>query len=324
MKKDLQPPNLSPLSSQCQQIEVADVIKALRLINLKKSTGPDNIPGRVLKLAAHSLGEPLCDLFNSCLEQGQFPSTWKKSVIKPIPKSSWASAPKELRQVALTAVVAKVFERLLLRFITPCLTDTQQFAYQPNKSTEDAVAYLLYTATYHLDDNSKNFARCLFIDFTSAFNTISPTILTHLLTDTEQHGNIINLIYSFMINRSQCVVTDVGMSSSRSTSVGSPQGCVLSPVLFSLYIQHMPTPNHGSYHLITYADDTILLELLNNNVPSTLPTAAIELVDWFQSNELVLNVGKTKELIFSNARDNPTCDNLIINGTSVEQVESFT
>ena len=178
--------------------------------------------------------------------------------------------------------------------------------------------------TYHLDDNSKNFARCLFIDFTSAFNTISPTILTHLLTDTELHGNIINLVYSFMTNRSQCVVTDVGMSSSRSTSVGSPQGCVLSPVLFSLYIQHMPTPNHGSYHLIKYADDTILLELMNNNVPSTLPSAAIELVDWFQRNELVLNVGKTKELIFSNARDNPICDNLMINGTSVEQVESFT
>ena len=205
------------------------VIKALRSINTKKSTGPDNIPGRVLKLAAHSLGEPLCDLFNSCLEQGQFPSTWKKSVIKPIPKSSGASAPKDFRPVALTAVVAKVFERLLLRFITPCLTDKQQFAYQPNKSTEDAVAYLLDTVTYHLDDNSKNFARCLFIDFTSAFNTISPTILTHLLTDTELHGNIINLIYSFMTNRSQCVVTDVGMSSSRSTSVGRIQGWVLGP-----------------------------------------------------------------------------------------------
>ena len=113
-EKDLQPPSLPALSSQCPQMEVADVIKALRSINTKKSTGPDNIPGRVLKLAAHSLGEPLCDLFNSCLEQGQFPSTWKKSVIKPIPKSSGASAPKDFRPVALTAVVAKVFERLLL------------------------------------------------------------------------------------------------------------------------------------------------------------------------------------------------------------------
>ena len=86
----------------------------------------------------------------------------------------------------------------------------------------------------------------------------------------------------------------------------------------------MPTPNYRSYHLIKYADDTILLELKNNFVPSTLPSAAIELVDWFQCYELVLNIGETKQMISSNARDNPICDNLMINGTSVEQVELFT
>ena len=156
--KDLQPSELPPLSSQCPTLETADVITALKRINTKKST-EYKIPGRVLKLAAHSLGEPVCDLFNNCIEHEQFSSSWKRSSIKPIPKSPGASAPKDFRPVALTAVMAKVFERLLLRFITPYLTDRQQYAYQPNKSTENGLAYLLDTVTSHLDRHAKNFAR---------------------------------------------------------------------------------------------------------------------------------------------------------------------
>ena len=102
-----------------------------------------------------------------------------------------------------------------------------------------------------------------------------------------------------MTDRSQHVITEAGVSDSRTTNIGSPQGCVLSPVLFSLYIQDMPIPDYGSYHL-KYADDTILLELLSNTVPSTLPSPGNEFIDWFQSNELVLNVSKTKVLIISN------------------------
>ena len=139
----------------------------------------------------------------------------------------------------------------------------------------------------------------------------------------ELHSNIRNLVYSFMTDRSQRVITNAGVSDSRTTNINSSQECVLSSVLFSLYIKDMPIPDYGSYHLIKYADDTILLELLGNIVPSILPSAASELIDWFQFNELVLNVRKTKELIISNMRDNPTCDSLVIDGTAVEQVDAF-
>ena len=82
----------------------------------------------------------------------------------------------------------------------------------------------------------------------------------------------------------------------------------------------MPIPDYSSYNLAMYADVTIVLELLSNAVPSTLPSAANELIDWFQSNELhvILNVGKTKEQIIRNMRDNPTCDSLVINITAVK------
>ena len=97
----------------------------------------------------------------------------------------------------------------------------------------------------------------------------------------------------------------VGMSASRSTSVGNPMGCVLIPVLFSLCIQHMTTPNYGSYQLLNYANDTFLLELQSKISPSTLNSAAANLAGWFLSNELVSNEGQTKELIISNAIRQP-------------------
>ena len=192
-----------------------------------------------------------------------------------------------------------------------------------NKLTEDVLAYLLNTVAFHLDRHVKNFARCFFISFTCAFNTISLTILTHQLMNMELHSNIRNLVYSFMTDRSQRVITNAGVADSRTTNINSPQECVLSSALFFLYIKDMPILDYGSYHLIKYADDTILPELLGKFVPSILPSAVSELIDWFQFNELVLNVRKTKELIISNMRDNPTCDSLVIDGTAVEQVDSF-
>ena len=84
-----------------------------------------------------------------------------------------------------------------------------------------------------------------------------------------------------MTDRSQHAITEAGVSDSQTANIGSPQGCVLSPVLFSLYIQYMSIPDYGLYHLIKYADNTIFLKLLGNTVPSTLPSAANELIDWF-------------------------------------------
>ena len=123
---------------------------------------------------------------------------------------------------------------------------------------------------------------------TSTFSTISPTILTHLLCDM-----MLKLLSSFITNQSQFVLTELSLSACQSIRW---QGCVLSHVRFSIYIQHMPNPNYRFCHLIEYADATILLELLSNNAPSTLDSAAADLANWFLSNEIVLNVGKVESL----------------------------
>ena len=214
-------------------------MRALHSVNIKNSSGPDAIPNKLLKIAAYSLGEPFCNLFNTCISQGVFPDIWKMSHIFPIPKKAGADEAKEFRPIALTSTISKLFERLLLKFLKPHLTDSTQFAYQQNRSTEDAVAYLLDIVSQHLDDNAKNHARCLQIDYSSAFNIPTARQLINQLTTTSLNPAIGNLVYDFMTNRSQKVGTEHSLSPALSTSVGTPPGLCFEPFI----VFHLCTAN---------------------------------------------------------------------------------
>ena len=248
-EKYIPPPNISQVMQDTPSISSDSMLKALKSVNSVngKSAGPDNISSKLLKAAAHSLSEPLCDLFNNCVSQGVYLIVWKSSTIIPIPRNAGANEAKEFRPIALTSTISKLFERLLLKFLKPYLTDTTQFAYQQHRSTEDTLTHQIDIVTNHLDINAKNHARCLFIDFSSAFNTISPTTPCNQLQDTSLNPAVLNLVYDFMTNRSQKVLTEQGLSSTLTTSVGTPQGCVISPLILSIYVQHMPKPSSSIF-----------------------------------------------------------------------------
>ena len=148
---------------------------------------------------------------------------------------------------------------------------------QKNAEEEEEEDFMADKEEYYSEEediNAKNHTRCLFIDFSSAFNTISPTTLCNQLQDTSLNPAVLNLVYDFMTNRSQKVLTEQGLSLALTTSVGTPQSCVISPLLFSNYVQHMPKPSSGNFHLIKYADDTVFVELLSKNDVSQMDIAA--------------------------------------------------
>ena len=149
-------------------------------------------------------------------------------------------------------------ERLLVSQLQPLGSDENQFAYQKHKSTEDALILTIDTITEYLNDNSKNYVRGVFIDFTSAFITICPAILMEKLKNTSLHPNLINWVYSFLTNRQQKVISDQSISDTITSSTGSPQGCVLSPILFSIYVDDMHCITDNTT-MIKYADDTLIL-----------------------------------------------------------------
>ncbi|KAI3351412.1 hypothetical protein L3Q82_020270 [Scortum barcoo] len=173
---DHQPLTLSP----------DDVGAVLGRIVVHKAAGPDGIPGRVLRACSGELAEVLTDIFNLSLAHAVVPTCFKSTSIIPVPKNSKPSSLNDYRPVALTPIITKCFERLVLAHLKSCLPptlDPHQFAYRQNRSTEDAVSIALHSVLSHLD-NKNTYARLLFIDFSSAFNTIViPSKLITKLTD---------------------------------------------------------------------------------------------------------------------------------------------
>ncbi|KAI3372555.1 hypothetical protein L3Q82_023030 [Scortum barcoo] len=153
-------------------ISRADVCRTLKRINTRKAPGPDGIPGRALK----------------------------ETTIVPVPKKTKILSLNDYRPVALTSTIMKCFERLVKSFITSSIPDSLdplQFAYRPNRSTEDAIALTLHTALSHLDQRD-TYVRMLFIDYSSAFNTIVPSKLVTKLRDLGLNSALCDWILNFL------------------------------------------------------------------------------------------------------------------------------
>ncbi len=132
-----------------------------------KAAGPDNIPARVLKDCAEQLTDVLTDIFNTSVSQAVIHTCLKSTTIIPVPKKSPLSCPNDYRPIALTPIIMKCFEKLVMHKNKTSLPNTLhplQFAYRPNRSTDDAISSTLHLALTHLE-NKDSYVRMLFIDF---------------------------------------------------------------------------------------------------------------------------------------------------------------
>ncbi|KAK3553665.1 hypothetical protein QTP70_006873 [Hemibagrus guttatus] len=179
------------------------------------------------------------------------PTCLKTTTIVPVPKKSMVSCFNDYRPITLTPIVMKCFERLIMRHnktqLPPSL-EPLQFAYHSNRFTDDAITTTLYLALTHLD-NKNSYIQMLFIDFSSAFNTI---ILQHMIEKLSLLGlntSLCNWILDFLTGKPQSVRIGNSISSTNTLSTGAPQGCVLSPLLFTL-LTHDCAAMHSSNHII--------------------------------------------------------------------------
>ena len=156
---------------------------------------------------------------------------WKTSHIIPIPKKTHPKIPNDYRPVALTSIAMKSLERIIKTFLlkeTEHQLDKWQFAYRAKKGVDDALLTILHNTYMHLDKTNA-YVRLLFLDFSSAFNTIQPYLLLSKLKNMKVNSNLILWIDSFMLRRPQYVRVNESDSSVILTSTGAPQGCVISP-----------------------------------------------------------------------------------------------
>ncbi len=139
----------------------------------------------------------------------------------------------------------------------------------PNRPTDDTISRILHSSLTHIDSNNENYVRLLFIDYSSAFNTIVQIKLALKLTDLSLNSSLCDWIQDFLTGRPQVVKVGHFTSNSITLNLGAPQGCVLSPLLYSLYI-HDWVSSHSSTSIIKFADDTVVLLILLTLLQSAL------------------------------------------------------
>ena len=298
---DLTCQRLTPTSLNIKEEEV---VRCFLTLNPSKASGPDGLKGRVFKTCSYQLSYVFTRLFQLFLNTHFVPRSWKLSTVIPVPKKPYPKRLNDYRPVALTSILAKCMERLVCNKLMASVADRLdplQFAYKPKRGVEDASLTLINLIAAHLE-HPTNYVRILFMDFSSAFNTIQPHLLIKRLLDLDVNHTIILWIRQFLSDRPQRVILNGTMSNELTLNTGAPQGCVLSPILFSIYTNEIMLSDN-ILTLLKFADDMALVARLKGEVTlsSYFPEIS-RLCAWFNDSFLTLNVNKTKELILNNGK----------------------
>ncbi len=314
----------NPLSpTTALKISEDDVCQVFRKNERRKAPGPGGVLTICLKSWADHLDPIFTQIFNRSLELCKVPSCLKRSTIIPVPKKPKISGLNDYRPVAVMSVAMKSFERLVLAYLKDTfrpLMISLQFAYRANRSVNNAVNMGLHFILQYLD-RPGTYVRILFLDFSSAFNSIIPDTLQNKLTQLSVPTSVCQWITSFPTDR-QVVRLGKFSSSTRTISTGTPRGCVLPPLLFSLYTNDC-TSKDPSVKLLKFADDTTLIGLIQDDGESAYRQEVKELAVWCSLNNLELKMLKTVEMIVDFRRNPPALPPLTIMNSTVTAVESF-
>ena len=205
-------------------VSESEVKCEFKRVNGRKACGPDGIKGKVLRMCFEQLGFIFSFIMNESFSQHSLPLVWKQSEIIPVPKKENVTELNDLRPIALTSVVMKCMEKMILRKLRAVfdpIQDPFQFAYRQKRGVEDAIIVFLDNIYKHID-KPKTYCRILYVDFSSAFNTIQPSILLEKLIDLDVTSYLSLWINSFLTERSRYFRYGNVQSNPIITNAGAP------------------------------------------------------------------------------------------------------
>ena len=272
--------------------------KMLDNLNPNKSPGPDGIHPRVLRELSTELAIPLRDIFQLTLETGQLPTEWKLGHVSPIFKKGSKLKPGNYRPVSLTSVACKVMEKIVRDRITNHLNRNQlltdcQHGFIKGRSCVTQLLAMLDKWTEILDQGGNIDA--IYLDFSKCFDSVPHERLLLKLKKYGIQGKLWDWISDFLRGRKQQVSVNSYLSTLLSVLSGIPQGSVIGPILFIIFVNEMPDIVHS--HILMFADDTkIFKDIRNATDSSCLQDDINALQEWANQWQLRFNTDKCKRL----------------------------
>ena len=313
---------------ELKKVNVEKVKQLLLSINNDKPSGKDNLDGKLLKMVASDVAGPVCHIFNASIASGVFPMGWKEAKVIPLPKNTNENfSGKNSRPISLLPILSKLLERIVTDqiqffFTVNTLFSNFQHAYREGHSTGTALTQMTDDCLRHIDNN--NIVGAVLLDFSAAFDIIDHSLLLNKLKCYNFTHNAIEWFKSYLSNRKQYVFYNGSFSQVGQLHCGVPQGSCLGPVLFSIFTNDLPLVLDQTT-AVMYADDTTLympsksIDYLTVTMNSELESV----ITWVNSNRLVLNLLKTKSIVFGtkcSVKNKPQL-NIIVKGMPIEQVE---
>ena len=321
---------LPVLNIQAPRLEIPPLLpetiaKVLKSLNTSKSTGPDGISNELLRNISAGISNALCDLFNYSLTCGVFPKNWKIANVTPLFKKGDRSVLSSYRPISLLSCLSKVFERVVADLLVEHLKrnnliSNKQAGFVPGDSTINQLIILTDTILTAFENGKE--AHAVFLDISKAFDRVWHRGLIHKLKSFGINGTLLEWFTSYLIGRKQRVVINGASSDYLYIQAGVPQGSVLGPILFIMYINDLS--NEIVSDLFLFADDGTLVDVFSDNRLSIqkLNMDLLQIEKWSKIWLVNFNALKTVAMTFSCKRIPSCADGLRFFNQAIKTVTS--
>ena len=304
-----------------------EVKKIISNLKTNKAAGDDNVRPGLLKRCWESLTKPITHIINLSFSTGIVPDQLKLAKVIPVFKKKDKQDPGNYRPISLLSIINKIMEKVMYTRVMSFLNKNNilykyQFGFREGHSTIQAIIEITDNILEELQ--KKNMVAGIYLDLSKAFDTVCHKILLAKLEHYGIRGEPLNWFKSYLKQRKQYTALDAYKSREQEVPYGVPQGSVLGPLLFLVFVNDIDSAV-GTNKLRLFADDSNVFVVSKNPkvLKQNMVKVVIDLCNWFNANKLTINMSKTAYTIFTPDGKVPPClNNITINKTVITRVQS--